>query len=321
MIISPLLLWTPVFVCSLYVLIKAADYFTDAAERIGLSFGIPDFIVGVTIVAIGTSLPEIVASLFAVLENSSQIVIGNVIGSNVTNIFLIVGIAAIFGRKLKIGYELIHIDLPLLMGSALFLAVTIVDGTFSIFEAVLALAGFLVYMLHAVSERKRRVDFLIKKELKTAGVLRKIGARTFLTLVLSGFFIFLGGKYTIEAVINISESLSVGTEVLAASAIALGTSLPELVVTITAAKKGKPEIAVGNVLGSNVFNTLMVMGIPALIGPLVIPHNIVLFALPMMIIATLLFFFMTQDKEITQWEGWLLILFYVFFIGRLFKIT
>lgn len=318
MSIPPLLLWVALFVASLYVLVRAASYFTDSAEQIGLLLGIPDFIVGVTIVAIGTSLPEIISSLFAVVENSSEIVIGNVIGSNVTNIFLIVGIAAIFGKKLKIGYELIHIDLPLLMGSALFLAITIVDGEFSLLEAVLALAGFLVYMLHAVSERKKRVDVLIKREMKAVGVLKKIGVRTLITLFVSGFFIYLGGRYTIESVVRLSEVLNLGTEVLAASAIAFGTSLPELAVTITAARKGKPEIAVGNVLGSNIFNTLAVMGIPALIGPLVIPRNIVMFALPMLLIATLLFFFMTQDKEITQWEGWFLVLFYVFFIGRLF---
>ncbi len=318
MSIPPLLLWLALFVASLYVLVRAAGYFTDSAEQIGLLLGIPDFIVGVTIVAIGTSLPEIISSLFAVVENSSEIVIGNVIGSNVTNIFLIVGIAAIFGKKLKIGYELIHIDLPLLMGSALFLAITIVDGEFSLLEAVLALAGFSVYMLHAVSERKKRVDFMIKREMKAAGILKKIGVRTLITLIVSGFFIYLGGRYTIESVVRLSEVLNLGTEVLAASAIALGTSLPELAVTITAARKGKPEIAVGNVLGSNIFNTLAVMGIPALIGPLVIPQNIVMFALPMLLIATLLFFFMTQDKEITQWEGWFLVLFYAFFIGRLF---
>jgi cation:H+ antiporter len=136
----------------------------------------------------------------------------------------------------------------------------------------------------------------------------------------SAFFIFLGGKYTIESVIKLSELLRIGTEIIAASVVALGTSLPELTVTITAARHGRPEIAIGNVLGSNVFNALAVMGIPALLGPLVIPYNIITFGIPMMLIASLLFFFMAQDKEITQWEGWLLLIFYVFFIGRLFKI-
>jgi len=96
--------------------------------------------------------------------------------------------------------------------------------------------------------------------------------------------------------------------------------LPELVVTITAARKGRPEIAIGNVLGSNIFNALAVMGIPALIGTLTIPQNILTFALPMMLIASLLFFFMSQDKEITRWEGWLLLIFYAFYIGKLLKL-
>ena len=99
---SPLVIWIIICIVSLFVLIKAAGFFTDAAEKIGVYFGIPQFIVGVTIVAIGTSLPEIISSIFAVLRNSSEIVVGNVIGSNVANIFLVIGTAAIIGKKLKI---------------------------------------------------------------------------------------------------------------------------------------------------------------------------------------------------------------------------
>ena len=142
-----------------------------------------------------------------------------------------------------------------------------------------------------------------------------------MVLIMSAGFIYLGGRFTIEAVIALSQIMAIGKEVLAASAVAIGTSLPELVVSITAARQGRPEIAVGNVLGSNVFNALAVMAIPGLIGRLSIPQPIVAFAIPMMVIASLLFFFMTQDKEITQWEGWLLLIFYVFFIGGLFGIN
>lgn len=317
----PLTVWIIVFVVSLYVLIRASAYFTDAAESIGLAFGVPDFIVGVTIVAIGTSLPEIISSIFAVMRNSSEIVIGNVIGSNIANIFLVFGIAAVATKKLKIKYELLHIDLPLLMGSALFLAITIWDGAFTLFEALLALAGLAVYLLHAVSARKKRVDIEVKKELAGKDQQKKLGIKTLLIFFLSSFFIYLGGKYTIEAVIGLSTILNIGKEVIAASVVALGTSLPELVVTITAARKGMPEIAIGNVLGSNVFNALAVMGIPALMTTIAIPQNIIFFGLPVMLIATLLFFFITQDQEITQWEGWLLIIFYVFFIGKLFNVA
>jgi cation:H+ antiporter len=316
----PLGAWIVLFVASLYVLIRASDYFTDAAETIGLSSGIPDFIVGVTIVAVGTSLPEIVSSLFAVIENSSEIVVGNVIGSNIANIFLVLGIAAILSKKLKIKYELVHIDLPLLMGSSLFLAITIWDGAFTFFEALLALAGIAVYLLHAISEHKTRVDIEVKKELVDGVQKKKLGARTVITLIISAFFIYLGGRYTVEAVIGLSELLNIGKEVIAATAVALGTSLPELMVTISASRKGMPEIAIGNVLGSNIFNALAVMGIPALIRTLAVPQSIIFFGLPMMLIATLLFFFMTQDKEITLWEGWFLIIFYAFFIGKLFNL-
>lgn len=312
---SPLILWVIVFAVSLYVLLRASEYFTRAAEQIGLSFGIPDFIVGLTIVAIGTSLPEIVSSVFAVLQGSSEIVIGNAVGSNVTNIFLIVGIAAIVGKKIEIIYDLIHIDLPLLMGSALLLAVMVWDGSFTLFEALLCLVGLVVYILHAVFTKEKR-----GRAMRGSTQKQRLSGKTVVMLVISALFIFLGGKYTIESVIKLSGLLQIGTEIIAASVVALGTSLPELAVTIAAARHGRPEIAVGNVLGSNVFNALAVMGIPALLGPLVIPSTIITFGIPMMLIASLLFFFMAQDKEITQWEGWLLLIFYVFYIGTLLKI-
>lgn len=310
--------WFVLFIVSLYALIRASDYFTSSAERIGLSFNIPTFIVGVTIVAFGTSLPEIISSVFAVLSDSSEIVIGNVVGSNVTNIFLIIGVAALFGKKLQVTYELIHIDLPFLMGSALFLAVTVWDGAFTLLEAMLCLAGIVVYLLHAISAKKARRK-RGHSSVEESGSERGMGKTVFI-LFLSAFFIYLGGRFTIESVIKVSEILDIGKEIIAASAIALGTSLPELAVSITAARKGEPELAIGNVLGSNIFNALAVMGIPAIIAPLTVPVSIVTFGIPMMLIASLLFFFMAQDKEITNWEGLLLLIFYVFFIGKLFNL-
>jgi cation:H+ antiporter len=318
-IMLPLLIWIIIFIASLLVLIKASDYFTGSAEKIGLYFGIPAFIVGVTIVAIGTSLPELVSSIFAVLKGSSEIVVGNVIGSNITNIFLILGIAAIIGKKIKITYEPIHVDLPLLVGSAFLLAVTIWDGIFTLPEAMLCIGCFVLYLLYTKNVEKKHEDVEIKK-MKGKLKKRRLDWKTLVILVVSAFFIYLGAKYTVESVIKLSEILNVGKELIAISAVALGTSLPELMVTVSAARKGRPEMAVGNVLGSNIFNALAVMGIPALIGTLIIPSSILTFGLPMMLIATLLYFFITQDKEITKWEGWLLIIFYVFFIGKLFNL-
>jgi cation:H+ antiporter len=140
-------------------------------------------------------------------------------------------------------------------------------------------------------------------------------------LVISSVFIFLGAKYTISSLISLSEILNIGKEIIAVSAVAVGTSLPELIVTINAAMRGNAEIAIGNVLGSNIFNIFMVMGIPGLIGRLSIPESVLFSAVPVLLAGTLLMFFVTQDRKLTSWEGWLFFLFYVWFIATTFNIA
>jgi cation:H+ antiporter len=313
-----LILWLAVFLISLFILIKSADFFTDSAEEIGKFFGMPHFIIGVTIVAVGTSLPELISSIFAVLKDSSEIVVGNVIGSNIANILLILGITAIIGKKLTVKYEIIHIDLPLLMGSTFLFSITIIDKIFSIPESLICLAALIIYVIHAITSQEKK-QFPSKKEIPIPKK-KPLAIKTIIILLISGIFIYGSAKYTIESVIKLSEILNIGKEVIAAVGIALGTSLPELAVSITAVHKGESGIAIGNILGSNIFNLLAVMGIPALFGSLIIPLNILTFALPMLLIATFLFFFMTQDREITSSEGWLLIILYIFFIVKLLKL-
>jgi cation:H+ antiporter len=313
-----LIIWIIVFLISILILIKAADFFTDSAEKIGIHFGIPAFIVGVTIVSIGTSLPELITSVIAVTQGVSEIVVANVLGSNITNIFLVLGISAIVAKRLKLTYEIIKIDLPLLIGSALFLTICIWDGAFTFIEAILCILGFITYIFYTINVEKRHKDKEIKKELAGALKKKKLKVKTWVILILSIGFIYFASKYTIDAVINISRILNIGTEIIAVSAVALGTSLPELIVSLTAAFKGKPEMAIGNILGSNIFNGLAVVGIAGLFGTLIIPASIISFALPMMLIAIFLFVFMTLGKEVSRWEGWFLILFYILFIGKLF---
>jgi cation:H+ antiporter len=311
-----LLIWGGIFIISIFFLVKSSDYFTMAAEKIGFFLGLPAFIIGVTIVAFGTSLPELISSLFAVQKGYSEIVAANVIGSNITNIFLILGIAAIVGKKIKLDFELIRVDLPLLVGSAFLLYITIIDGIFTFPEAILFLGLISIYLLYTASTLKKekvKKSHKIKKK-------KKPEIKPFIVLLISSVFIYFSANYTIESLLKISEILKIGTEIIAVGAVALGTSLPELAVSINAAKKGRSEIAVGNILGSNIFNTFAVMGIPALFGNLIITESIISFALPVMIMATLLYFFITQDKEINLWEGWLLLAFYVLFIGKLLNL-
>jgi len=313
--------WILVFITSLAVLIKASDYFSDAIEKVGLFFNIPAFVVGVILVTLGTTLPELASSIFAITKNSSEIVAGIVIGSNITNIFFVLGIAIILNKgKVEISRDLINVDLPLLIGSAFLLAATVWDGFFSVNEAMICLFLFAIYIIYNINagkkSRSKELASEIKKEARRE---EKFNYLTVIIILASTILIYFSAKYTINSVIRLSEIFNVGKEIIAITAVALGTSLAELIVAIIFVKKGKAEIAIGNVMGANMLNTLGVMGIGGLFGGLVITNNIVSFGVPMMIIATFLFFFITQDKEITKWEGWLLLTFYIFFIGKMFK--
>ncbi|MCR3884279.1 MAG: sodium:calcium antiporter, partial [Methanothrix sp.] len=203
----PLLLWTAVFVAGLAVLVKASDSFTQSAERIGISFGISPFIIGVTIVAAGTSTPELVSSVLAVMKGSSEMVVGNVMGSNVTNVFLILGLSAIVGKKMVTGYELANVDLPLFVGSALLVSVMVWDGIYSIPEALLSLALLLVYLIYAL-RAERVAEEVRARFLEEEGIAqpkrRKLSPKVYMKLVMSAFFLYLGANYTVVSVVKLS---------------------------------------------------------------------------------------------------------------------
>lgn len=317
-------LWIVVFVVSLLALVKSADWFTEGAEELGVFLGVPSFVVGVTVVAIGTSLPELVSSIFAVAEGSPEIVVGNAVGSNVTNIFLVLGLAAVLGGRLFVRREIVKIDLPMLASSAALLGLTALDGTISRVDGLLLLAGAVIYGVYGVRishpspATQAEIEASVTQDIK----LERDRLRPLVLLKLIGgvVILYFAAEYTIKSVIELSTLLNIGSDVIAISAVALGTSLPELVVSVVAARRGKLEIAIGNVLGSNVFNAFAVVGIPALIAPLPVTHTVLTIGLPFMGVATVLYFFMAQDREITRWEGMPLLLFYVLFLGKLFKL-
>ena len=267
------LLWIGVLAVSIYALIKGSNYFINAAEKIGLYFGMPIFIVGATIIALGTSLPEVITSVFSVLKDSSEIVIGNVVGSNIANILLVLGITAILARKLVFDYKFIHIDLPLLVISALLLSVFILDGSLNLIEGLLFIGGIAVYFAYSIRNARKKHHITLVKEEVMGIETRKIQRKTIFVLIGGAFLIYLGANFTIESIIELSSFFNIGKEVIAITAVAIGTSLPELAVSITAIKKKKPEVAIGTLFGSNIFNTFGVMGIAALFGTLVIPER------------------------------------------------
>ena len=297
-----------IFAASLSVLLVASNWFIDSAEKIGLSFGISPFIIGVTIVAFGTSLPELATSIAAVYEGASEVVIGNVIGSNITNILLVLGMTAIVGRRIILEYDVMNVDMPLLVGSAFLLYFTLQDLHLSTIELVIYLVALVGFLLNSFRTKGDELQDNPKAK-----------PRDYLFLILGGVMVYFGAKYTIVGIEGISLALGIGPDIVSLSLLAFGTSLPEVVVSISAARKGKHAIAVGNVLGSNIFNTYAVMGIPGLFGTLVIPSSTIEFSLPFMVAVTVLFALICFTRRISQWEGLLLFLFYVYFIYELSK--
>ncbi|MEE9439109.1 MAG: calcium/sodium antiporter [Saprospiraceae bacterium] len=306
----PVFLYIAIFIVSIAVLLYASDHFVDAAERIGLAMGIPSFIIGVTIVAFGTSLPELATSIASIYSGASEVVVGNAVGSNITNILLVLGITAVVGKGIKIDYDVMNTDIPMLFGAAVLLYFSLLDLHLSTIECVLFLLALVVFLGNSfkgdgsVDESKEKT---------------KIRPIDWGIVVVAGLFIYLGANYTIYSLTNIAESFNIPTHVIAITVVALGTSLPEVVVSINAAKKGKHAMAVGNVLGSNIFNTYAVMAIPGLMTDLKIPQETMDFSIPFMVFVTVIFGIICISKQISKWEGYMLLLFYAYFISTLLE--
>jgi len=296
-----------IFAVSLFALLKASDFFVEAAENIGLSLGIPPFIIGVTIVAFGTSLPELASSIEAVLMGDSKIVIGNVAGSNIANIALVMGLVAVVGRQVKVNEHIMNVDIPILVVSAFLMWFVVHDQNVSYFEAILLLIALVIFLVYSLNNDDG------EETEKT-----KISWKSYAILLVAGIAIKFSAEYTIGSITQLSELLGVSSGKIAQSLVALGTSLPEVFVSLAAIRKGKTDMAVGNILGSNIFNTYAVVGIPALVGNLVITDDMLSFSLPFMVALTIIFAIMCISKKISRWEGMMLLLFYVFFIVELF---
>lgn len=298
-------------VASLFVLLKSSQFMNRSAQRIGLALGVSPFIIGVLLLAVGTSLPELITSIIAATKGTTEIIVGNVVGSNISNIFLILGITTLVsGKPIKIGSSVITTDLYFLVSSALFFTLSVANKSFGWFEGALSLAGFAVYLYYIIKEDHSALEDEVPEPRETSQV------KTFdiIIFVASSAGLYFGAEFSIRSVIEIAEIIDVGTELIATTAIALGTSLPELVVSVEAVRKGNSEMAIGNILGSSIFNTFLVMGVAGLIRNIVIPDSILYEILPFMLIATFLAFFLSRDKRFTKWEGFIFLIFYVMFV-------
>ncbi len=308
-----LILWTTVFIISLAVLVKSADWLLDSAQKLGYALGFSPFVVGALIVGFGTSLPELASSIAAVLKGAHEIVVANAVGSNIANILLVIGVSAIIAKQLTIEKNLIDLELPLLaFSTTLFLAVAW-GGEVTFFESILLISAYIIYLLYTLLHKEGPRNGATNK-IQSA---QKISSKDIALLILGLAGLIIGSKYLIESVINLSNALNIGTAVITVIAVALGTSLPELLVSIKAALANKPDLALGNIFGSNAFNILMVVGIPGLFGTLPVQGAIYTFGLPALATVTLLFIFSGISRKIYNWEGAMFLLLYVFFVGKM----
>ncbi len=309
---SPLL----AFFLSLVLLLVAARFFTQAAENIGLAFGMSPFAVGVLIVALGTSLPELLAGIVAVGRGSSEIVAGNVLGASTSNLLFILGAVAVAaGRKIDLGHRYLYIDLHFLVGSAFVLTIAMWGGKIGRLEGLLLLAVYGVYTVYLLKDGKNdsEVGPLLAPE-KAREPRPWLGSLA--VLAVSGVGLGLGARWTITALEDLANTWGVPKAVISLTVLSLGTTLPELAVSVIAARRGQAAMAVGNILGSCVFNSLVVAGTAAAVGGVEVPASLLGFALPFYLAASLLFYLLTQDRNVSRWEGLLFLCIYVLFLGE-----
>ena len=278
------------------MLIKGADWFVEGASSIAAKFGIPQLVIGLTIVAMGTSAPEAAVSVTAALNNNAGITIGNVVGSNILNIFVILGITATI-TTLAVGKSTLKIEMPfMIVVTALLLGLGI-DGKISRVDGIIfwvIFIGYLIYLLMlakkgSATEEEKPKDVSLGK--------------AFVFAIIGFALIIWGSDVTVDAATKIAQMLGVDERIIGLTIVALGTSLPELCASVVAARKGKADIAIGNVVGSNLFNILFVVGTSALITPVPFANEFVIDTLVAIGAAVLLFVCSLKDKALKRWAG------------------
>jgi len=305
-----LIFWIFVFIVALVVMVKGSDYLVESAEKIGLSFGLSPFIVGVTIVGIGTSFPELIASFAALLQGVPEVIAANAVGSNIANILLVVGVAAVVGKRLSVTKNLIDVDLPLLGLATILSLWALSDATVTLGESILLVVAYGVYFVYTLMSKEEDGSEIVERP--------HVVLRDYVLLVLGVVGLFVGAHFLITSLKEVAMIINIGAGVIAITAVAIGTSLPELLVSVKAALKGKAEVALGNIFGSNIFNILMVVGLPGLFGTLTVDSQTMAVGLPVVALATLAFIISGISRKIHAWEGAFFLCLYVMFIGKLF---
>ncbi|QKE62131.1 calcium/sodium antiporter [Aquipseudomonas campi] len=304
----------------LVLLVAGAEVLVRGAAKLAAQFGIPPLIIGLTVVAFGTSAPETAVSVQAALNGSGDLAIGNVVGSNIANVLLILGVTALIA-PLLVSRQLIRLDVPIMIGASLVTYALAYDGSLSRLDGALLFAGILAYtgFLIISSRREKKAEggdefedeYGLHEPAKPYAWVINLG------LIIAGLVLLVSGSnFLVEGAVQMARALGMSELVIGLTVVAIGTSLPELATSVMAAIKGERDIAVGNIVGSNIFNLLCVLGLASLVSPSAIPvaANALAFDFPVMIavaVACLPIFF--NGYSINRWEGVLFVVYYAIY--------
>ena len=301
------------------LLVKGADFLVDGASDIAKRFHIPQIVIGLTIVAIGTSMPELVVSLTSAIEGHSDIAIGNVVGSNISNMFLILGVCSII-KPLEFKKQTRLIENPITVLVTILFFFFCNNGNEEIItkiEGVILLICCIFYIIYnVVMAKKSENQFTVSQE-KTVNILKSI-----IDLILGIIALKFGGDYVVDGCVRIAQKFCVSEELISLTIIALSTSLPELITSITATRKGHTDIAIGNILGSQIFNILLIIGVSATICQInYIPtYNKYAEVLIMGSVMLSLYPFIGEKNKMTRANGFCFVLFYILYIINLIRL-
>jgi len=296
------------FVVSLVVLVRAADVFTDMAVLVGERLGLSKLNTGILIIAIGTSAPELFASIAAALQNQPEMVVGNVLGTVIANCLLGIGIATLFARQaLDVHPEVLATQMTIFLVSLLLVGMSLYDGNFSRAEGAVLLIVLVFYLRYnilyteeAPIELPREMHEAIPEERNT-----KTQPMTMLTvlLLINLTLLFISGEFVVSSLSNGAEAMGLSSAKLATSLLAIGTSIPEIATAIMLVRKNNADSLFGEILGSNIFDFLGIFGIIAIVKPIVMSGPLLNFLLISALVTFILLFVVMNDRKVRQIEG------------------
>lgn len=301
------------FVAGFILLYYGADFLVRGSASIAVSLGVKKIVVGLTLVALGTSMPEFVVSFFAALEKADGVSIGNIVGSNLANILLVLGLSSVI-RPIQVKRRVFLLELPVLLLITGMFVVFCIDGALNGLEGIVMMAVFVVYMTFIIINRKVREGSDVELVPMEKGHMVK---NVFLSAIgLVGLVV--GGQLTVRGAIGLAQAFGISEVIIGLTVVALGTSLPELFTSVVAVIKNEDEISIGNIIGSNLFNVAFVLGIIPMIHTLKVDAGIVRFEnIFLFFVTVLLSVFLFIGRSLSRIEGIILLVLYVLFILNL----